>query len=86
MKDLKFEKFIPPSKPRKPVLCVCLYEKEFAEHREEYIEQTLHTKRLAALESLRGVVAEAVSSREKPTGFFDESKAWINIRNALGAV
>jgi len=100
MKDLHFEKFIPPSKRGVPMkrralentkkaspelvpTKTCPFEKEFAEHREEYVEQTLNTKRLAALETLRGVVEREIEQREKTTGFFDEAKAWEHIKAAL---
>jgi hypothetical protein len=39
----------------------------------------------AALENLRNVVRAEIRERDRKTGFFDEAKAWTNIRNALGA-
>lgn len=39
----------------------------------------------SALENLRNVVRAEIRERDRKTGFFDEAKAWTNIRNALGA-
>lgn len=101
MKDLKFEKFIPPSKrgvPMKrralekakkvsPARLVrtepCPYRAEFDAMRDQFVEQTLHTKRLAALESLRGVVERIIELRGRPAGYFDEARAWERIEIEL---
>jgi hypothetical protein len=37
----------------------------------------------AALRNLRDVVRGELRERDKKTGFFDEAKAWVNLRNAL---
>lgn len=73
----KFERFVSPGERR------CPYRAEFDLMRDEYVEQTLNTKRLAALESLRGVVEREIEQREKTTGFFDEAKAWEHIKAAM---
>ncbi|HNX52335.1 MAG TPA: hypothetical protein PKI68_01175 [Pontiellaceae bacterium] len=38
-----------------------------------------------ALRNLRDVVRAEIRERDRKTGFFDEAKAWTNIRNALSA-